>query len=49
MQVANIAAATSGHSAPVKLVKILKEEWQVVNTVSRNFNLTLELDDGAEV
>nr|CAH0104203.1 unnamed protein product [Daphnia galeata] len=48
MKVANTAAASSGHSAPVKLVKILKAEWQVVDAVSRNFKLTLELDDGAE-
>ncbi|KAI9555404.1 hypothetical protein GHT06_017919 [Daphnia sinensis] len=48
MKVANTAAATSGHSAPVKLIKILKAEWQVVDAVSRNFKLTLELDDGAE-
>lgn len=48
MKVANTAAATSGHSAPVKLVKISKAEWQVVDAVSRNFKLTLELDDGAE-
>ena len=48
MKVANTAAASSGHSAPVKLVKILKADWQVVDAVSRNFKLTLELDDGAE-
>lgn len=48
MKVANTAAASSGHSAPVKLVKILKAEWQVVDAVGRNFKLTLELDDGAE-
>jgi hypothetical protein len=48
MKVANTAAATSGHSAPVKLVKILKAEWQIVDAIGRNFKLTLELDDGAE-
>jgi hypothetical protein len=48
MKVANTAAASSGHSAPVKLVKILKAEWQVVDAVGRNFKLTLELYDGAE-